>query len=78
MNWDAVWEVKSKRGDYGWSAEFAIPFKTLRYKKSDDQSWGINFERVIGRKGDDVLDISSTDFVFQSIELQFHNTYIFG
>ena len=50
VNWDAVWEVKSKRGDYGWSAEFAIPFKTLRYKKSDDQSWGINFERVIGRK----------------------------
>ena len=50
VNWDAVWEVKSKRGDYGWSAEFAIPFKTLRYKKIDDQSWGINFERVIGRK----------------------------
>ena len=50
INWDAVWEVKTKRGDYGWSAEFAIPFKTLRYKKDKDQSWGINFERVIARK----------------------------
>jgi len=50
VNWDAVWEVKSERGDYGWSAEFAIPFKTLRYKKDNVQSWGINFERVIGRK----------------------------
>ena len=50
VNWDAVWEVKTKRGDYGWSAEFAIPFKTLRYKKDKDQSWGINFERVIARK----------------------------
>ena len=27
VNWDAVWEVRTKRGDYGWSAEFAIPFK---------------------------------------------------
>ena len=50
VNWDAVWEVRTKRGDYGWSAEFAIPFKTLRYKKDKDQSWGINFERVIARK----------------------------
>ena len=50
VNWDAVWEVKSQKGEYGWSAEFLIPFKTLRYKKGEDQSWGINFERVIGRK----------------------------
>ena len=50
VNWDAVWEVKSQRGDFGWSAEFAIPFKTLRYEKDKDQSWGINFERVIARK----------------------------
>ncbi|MBC8346465.1 MAG: carbohydrate binding family 9 domain-containing protein [Candidatus Marinimicrobia bacterium] len=50
VNWDAVWEVKTQRGDYGWSAEFAIPFKTLRYKEEKDQSWGINFERVIARK----------------------------
>ena len=29
-----------------------------------------NIERVIGRKGGDVLDITGTDFVFQNIELQ--------
>ena len=28
VNWDSVWDVKTKRGEYGWSAEFAIPFKT--------------------------------------------------
>ena len=50
VNWDAVWEVKTEKGDYGWSAEFAIPFKTLRYKKDKNQSWGINFERVIARR----------------------------
>ena len=27
INWDAAWEVKTKIGDFGWSAEFAIPFK---------------------------------------------------
>ena len=50
INWDAVWEVKTTKGDYGWSAEFSIPFKTLKYKNDKDQSWGINFERVIARK----------------------------
>ena len=50
INWDAVWEVKTTKGDYGWSAEFSIPFKTLKYKNDKDQSWGINLERVIARK----------------------------
>ena len=27
VNWDAVWQVKTEIGDYGWSAEFAIPLK---------------------------------------------------
>ncbi|MCH2447052.1 MAG: carbohydrate binding family 9 domain-containing protein [Candidatus Marinimicrobia bacterium] len=50
VNWDAVWQVKTEIGDYGWSAEFAIPFKTLRYKIEKDQAWGINFQRVVARK----------------------------
>ena len=37
VNWDSVWDVKTERGEYGWSAEFAIPFKTLRYKKDKKQ-----------------------------------------
>ena len=32
LNWDASWEVKTKVGDFGWSAEFAIPFRTVRFK----------------------------------------------
>ena len=28
INWDASWEVKTNIGDFGWSAEFANPFKT--------------------------------------------------
>jgi hypothetical protein len=31
MNWDAIWEVQISRTDEGWSAEFAIPFKSLGF-----------------------------------------------
>ena len=47
LNWDASWEVKAKVGDFGWSAEFAIPFRTLRFKSGDNRTWGINFRRNI-------------------------------
>ena len=47
LNWDASWEVKSKVGDFGWSAEFAIPLKSIRYNSGTDQIWGINFRRNI-------------------------------
>jgi hypothetical protein len=50
VNWDAAWQVETQIGDFGWSAEFAIPFKTLRYKGDGEQSWGINFQRVVARK----------------------------
>lgn len=52
LNWDSSWTVKSKIGDYGWSAEFEIPFNTLRYGSSDVQDWGINFQRNIRRNNE--------------------------
>ncbi len=55
INWDAVWKVQTNIGDYGWSAEFAIPFKTLRYAKENEQEWGINFQRVIAHKHEQVF-----------------------
>ncbi len=47
LNWDASWEVKTKVGEFGWSAEFAIPFRTLRFKSGDNTAWGLNFRRNI-------------------------------
>jgi hypothetical protein len=47
INWDASWEVRAEIGDYGWSAEFAIPFRTLRFASGENQIWGINFRRNI-------------------------------
>ena len=46
INWDGSWVVKTKIHDDRWSAEFEIPFKTLRYKSEKTQEWGVNFQRV--------------------------------
>ena len=50
LNWDGVWDVRTEVGDYGWSAEFRIPLKTIRYPSEDVQDWGANFERRIQRR----------------------------
>jgi hypothetical protein len=49
LNWDGAWQVQAKTSDIGWSAEFAIPFRTLRYPSGVTQTWGINFQRLIRR-----------------------------
>ncbi len=48
-NWDASWVVKTEVGDYGWSAEFAIPLNSLRFSVGDNKTWGINFQRNISK-----------------------------
>ncbi|MFQ5444466.1 MAG: DUF5916 domain-containing protein, partial [Nitrospinales bacterium] len=52
INWDGSWTVKTKIADIGWSAEFAIPFRTLRFSKKQTQTWGINFQRNIRRRNE--------------------------
>ncbi|MEQ8423285.1 MAG: DUF5916 domain-containing protein, partial [Cyclobacteriaceae bacterium] len=54
LNWDASWEVKSKVGDYGWSAEFAIPLRTIRFASGEERTWGLNIQRNI-RKTNEVV-----------------------
>ena len=51
-SWDAVWDVRTQRASDGWTAEFRIPFRTLRFDPGADQSWGINFSRRIRRKNE--------------------------
>jgi hypothetical protein len=52
INWDAAWTVRAQIGEHGWSAEFAIPFRTLRYPAGASQTWGINFQRNIRRRNE--------------------------
>ena len=53
-NWDASWAVQAQVNEQGWSAEFAIPFKSLRYGNEGVQDWGINFQRNIARTDETV------------------------
>ena len=52
INWDASWEVKTKKGDFGWSAEFAIPLRSIRFNGGDNKTWGINFQRNISKRSE--------------------------
>lgn len=47
VNWDGAWQVVTGVTDIGWTAEIAIPFRTLRYPTTDVQTWGLNFQRNI-------------------------------
>ena len=51
-NWDGVWDVRTSVTDVGWSAEFAIPFRTLSYPDRETQTWGMNVQRNIRRRNE--------------------------
>ncbi len=44
-DWNPVWDVAVGRFAGGWTAEAAIPFKSLRYSPVGDQVWGFNARR---------------------------------
>ena len=47
--WNGIWHGVAVLDDKGWVAEIEIPFKTLSFNP-DNQTWGLNFSRYIGRK----------------------------
>jgi hypothetical protein len=49
LDWDGIWDAKSRILKNGWSAEIRIPFKTISFKPGL-KTWGINVERYIARK----------------------------
>jgi hypothetical protein len=44
--WDTQWEVRTSLNENDWSAEFAIPFQSIRYDPAIT-TWGIDFSRFI-------------------------------
>src|SRR5690606_15304738 len=39
--WDGVIHVRTALGDDGWSVEVAVPFTTLRFAPTAEQTWGV-------------------------------------
>ncbi|NNF13371.1 MAG: carbohydrate binding family 9 domain-containing protein [Gemmatimonadetes bacterium] len=52
--WDGIWEARTFVRPDGWSAEIQIPFRTLNFNPNRAE-WGINFQRTIRRKNEEVL-----------------------
>ncbi|MEL6675564.1 MAG: DUF5916 domain-containing protein [Bacteroidota bacterium] len=51
--WNTLWTVRTQRTPEGFTAEFAIPFKTLRYeapKAGEPVEWGITLVRYARRE----------------------------
>lgn len=53
--WDAIWRSDGTLTGDGWTGEMAIPFKSLRFSPKNEQEWGVNFLRIIRRKGEQIL-----------------------
>ena len=52
-DWEAIWDASTQIHGSGWTAEIAIPFKTLSFNPQND-AWGINFSRTIGRRKEEI------------------------
>jgi len=46
---ETIWRSEAVLLPDGWSAEMAIPFKSLRFSPDKSQIWGVNFKRYIHR-----------------------------
>ena len=51
-DWNPVWDRAVGRFPGGWTAEMAIPFKSLRYKPGRDQVWGMTMLRLVRWKNE--------------------------
>ncbi|NIA27717.1 MAG: hypothetical protein GWP02_06640, partial [Desulfobulbaceae bacterium] len=52
-DWDGIWQAEARIDASGWTAEIAIPFKTLNFD-SDNSKWGLTIARTIARKKEEI------------------------
>ncbi len=55
IDWDGIWDASVTRNENGWFGEMRIPFSTLKFPDTKVQVWGVNFERNIRRKQEQVF-----------------------
>jgi hypothetical protein len=51
--WDGVWDVAVRIEEWGWAAEYRIPYSQLRFPKADRYTWGIEIYRGIQRRNEE-------------------------
>lgn len=65
-NWDAVWRSEVNITPEGWVVEMEIPYSSIRFPKTEVQSWGINFWRQIRRS----REYSTWSFIDKTVDGQ--------
>ena len=75
LNWDCKWRSALKSEPDRWTAEFAIPFHSIRYRKGS-QTWGINFSRL-DLKTNEKSSWAPVPRQFQSANLAFTGSLVF-
>src|SRR5215210_3097718 len=49
LDWDGIWEARTRRTAEGWSAEIAVSARSLRFRPGL-RAWGMNVERFVARE----------------------------
>src|SRR5262249_40805554 len=49
-DWDENWDARTARTEHGWSAEFRIPLRILRFARLPVQDWGFQARRYISAR----------------------------
>jgi len=51
FDWNGLWTARCRSGNQGWTAEIAVPFRTLSFDPGG-AAWGFNLERHIARSSE--------------------------
>ncbi len=52
--YDPVWTAATREDSSGWTAEMRIPFSQLRFPKAERQRWGLQMDRYLPDKNEDI------------------------
>lgn len=63
VSWNTVWESDVRIDDEGWTVEFAIPYRCLRFSEKNPEDWGLNMMRYTRR----YRELYSWNFIDRSI-----------
>jgi hypothetical protein len=71
LEWDGVWNVRTKISRDGWTAEIEIPFKSLSFNPRQSQ-WGFNISRTLARMREE------SRWASPSFDIQFNQVAMAG
>jgi len=52
-DWNAVWQAEVSQDEHGWYVEIRVPFSAIRFKPSEDMTWGLQAYRWMHGRGED-------------------------